>query len=137
MLGHLHLDFMFFLFIWHGGSEAGEKEDTAQNCIHTPCVMYYTDDPKGFPKWEDFQNPYGIKPGHWHGCQEGRTVMNRLRQRSWISKLFSFSLFLLEHNHCWYFQTVLMGTGSQSILPTNINPYCCLRRYTKKQTLSI
>lgn len=128
MSGPLHLDFMFFLFIWHSGSEAGEKEDAAQNCIHTPCVMYYMDDLKGFPKWEDSQNPYCIKSGHWHGCQDGRTVMNRLGQRSWISKLFGFSLFLLEHNHCWYFQTVLMGTESQSILATNINPYCCLRR---------
>lgn len=36
MLGHLHLDFMVFLFIWHSGSEVQGHEKAAQDCIHTP-----------------------------------------------------------------------------------------------------
>lgn len=71
MLGYQQWDFMFFLFIWHSGSEAKLYENGAHNCIHTPCLVHYMDDQRGFPKSEDTQDPYSIKFVHQHECQDG------------------------------------------------------------------
>lgn len=131
MSGNQRLDIMFFLFICNSGSEAKLHD----NCIHTPCLMYYIDDQRDFPKSQDAQDPYSIKSIHQHGCHDGEDqwIDYEISAVEFLSCSASH-FFLLEYNHCWYFQATHFKPASQSILPININPHCSLRRQTKKKT---
>lgn len=132
--GHLHLDFTIFLFIWHGGSEAGEKKGLAQNCIHTLCIMYYIQMTKGFSKmgrhsehilhriWTLARKNVGIRGPWW---------------ADWIARLDCWAArllicFCLNITTAGIFKLYSTRPGSQRTLQTNINLNCYLRRQTKK-----
>lgn len=65
MSGHLHCDSVFFLSV----TEVLKLERrTLPRDAHTHCIM---DEARGFPKWEDTQNPFCIKSRHRRDVRMG------------------------------------------------------------------
>lgn len=118
--GHLHLDFTIFLFIWHGGSEAGEKKDFAQNCVHTLCIMYYIQMTKGFSKMG--RHSECIVHRIWtlermSGYKDWDEVTGL---RGWIAELLGFSFVsawtLLVFSNCTQSDQDLKGPCKQILI---------------------